>query len=104
VNLTLDAGMDAAKVRLTARWRSHKRPELALVTDTAVGLYVADLLGNVGMVDERTGRTFSCSVCGSPHTAARAPRPADGLYCSKPECQAVRRAAKQQSYRLRKGK
>lgn len=102
VRTTLDGAARAADLHLSTRWQPQRRPELALVAETTVALYVADTLAHVGTTSD--DRTFVCSVCGQPFTPKRAPRPGDGLYCRRPECQRERARIRQAHHRDRQRK
>lgn len=100
VTRTLDDAMRQSELRASVTWAPQRRPELALVAGTTVALYIADVLAHVGAVD--VDRSYVCRVCGQPFTPKRAPRPGDGLYCRRPECQRVRERSKQRAYRDRR--
>lgn len=99
VGAVLDAAMAATWLRATVMWLPHHRPELALQAGTAAALYIADAVTHVSGLD--SDRTYVCSACRAPFTPARAPKPGDGLYCRRPECQSERQRRNQARYRAR---
>ena len=100
VRLALDAAMSSSGLTVTARWQPQRRPELALVARSTVALYVADTLAHIGTTSP--DRTFTCAVCGQPTTPKRSPRPGEGVYCRRVECQRQRSVIKQARYRAGK--
>lgn len=80
-------------------WLSQRRPEFALSTHGAVGLYLADVARHLGLVSE--DRTYLCSVCSQPFTPKRAPKQGDALYCRAPECQRHRQRRNKAASRAR---
>lgn len=97
----VDRAMASSRLVATVRWPEERRPELALVADTACALYVADLLAHVGSTDP--DRTYLCSVCGQPYTPRRRLKPNEGRYCTRPECRNERNRMKQVRRRAREG-
>ena len=102
VRLAFDAAMSSSGLIVTSRWEPQRRPELALVARSTVALYLADTLAHVGTTS--ADRTFLCAVCGQPTTPKRSPRPGEGIYCRRTECQRKRATLKQARYRAGKGK
>jgi hypothetical protein len=102
VRLAFDAAMSSSGLIVTSRWEHQRRLELAFLARSTVALYVADTLAHVGTTS--ADRTFLCAVCGQPTTPKRSPRPGEGIYCHRPECQDKRSAVKQARYRARKEK
>jgi hypothetical protein len=101
LRLVVDEAMQASWLRATTRWAPQRRPELALVAGTTVGLYVADVLAQIGSNDP--DRTTACSLCGQPVTFQRRPRPGDRIYCRTTECQRHRNRIKQARHRQEEG-
>lgn len=102
VRLAVDAVMRSSGLTVTTRWEPQRRPELALVARSTVALYVADTLAHIGTTSP--DRTFTCAVCGQPTTPKRSPRPGEGIYCRRVECQRKRAVLKQARYRAGKEK
>lgn len=78
----------------------QKRPELALSSRTAIGIYLADAIRVLGLLGGE--RSLTCSICGQLFTPKRAARPGEGIYCRTPACQRERARRKQASYRHNK--
>lgn len=93
----LDGTVAASGLVMSTRWPRQRRPQLALVANSTLAIYVAELLMGIGVPPT----ALECSICGMPFTPKRAPRAGDGRFCSRPECQRRRQAANQARRRAR---
>jgi hypothetical protein len=99
ITQSMDQALQQSQARVVLAWHKQHRPELALVTETTTGLYLADALAHLGVMDG--DRTTACRNCGQPFTPKRRLLDSETPYCRRPECQRARWRAKQATYRAR---
>lgn len=89
---TIDNAMRFSASRVGFRWHPNKRPELTFVADSAIGLYLADVVGLLGSDDVDDRPSYDCQHCGQTFLTRRRLAESEGRYCpTKPECQRARR-------------
>lgn len=91
--------MQQCDVRPLVTWAGHKRPEVTYEVDGLLGLLVVEAVRRIAQ--ERTERSYSCAVCGSPVWPNRAPKPGEQTYCSQASCQRERQRLNQAARRAR---
>lgn len=85
-------------VRTHFTWPVGRRPELTLISDTTVGLYVVDVIRWI----HSPQKAHKCSACGESIQPKREPRPGELTYCTKTECKRARYRRNKRRERERK--
>lgn len=79
-------------------WSVGRGPGLALQSETTAGLYAFAVLRTIGRADPKP--VYSCQVCGDPVQLKRPPRPGEGVYCRRADCQRARYRTNKQRARV----
>ena len=103
VRAVLEACVRQAPLRPEVAWQTPGRPQLVLSSESPIGLYAFDLLEHAELLSTED-RTYRCSACDRAFTPERPPRPGQGLYCPRVECQRERNRINQARRRAREGR